>query len=154
MKTLKIENNLIKVIFEFLRMIDLSSNRTASRGRSQLLKRLEEKNTELIENQDEIRKEYFVLDEQGQFKVQEDGQTLIFLDGLTHTDIQQLDRDLFDLQREKFEINFGEHSSQYEMLFSALEDEETDFGVELSGDNAVAYNELMDAYERNEVGDK
>lgn len=143
MKSLKMENRLIQVVFEFLREVTLKGK--ASRGRSKLLKRLEEKDKELQENRNEIRKEYFEVDENGEFKIDEDGTNLIFLESVTEEDKKILTDSLLDLDKEPFEITFTEYSTQYEALFKALDN----LDEELSGNKALAYDELMTAYENN-----
>lgn len=140
MKTIKLENKSIVPVFNFLQGVNLKANK-ASRGRTQFSKRLEEKNKEFNEALDEIRKEYFEIDENGELIIEED--KYIYKDESQETEVNEK---IKELNEEKFEIHFGEYSTKYENLFNALDNLE----IELSGQDAFAYNELMDAYEANE----
>ncbi|WP_051932605.1 hypothetical protein [Carnobacterium inhibens] len=51
-----------------------------------------------------------------------------------------------ELNNEEFEISFSEHTSKFEAMFEALENSE----VELCGEDALSYDELLDAYESSE----
>ncbi|SFH68537.1 DUF1617 family protein [Pisciglobus halotolerans] len=140
MKTIKLENKSIVPVFNFLQSVNLKANK-ASRGRTQFSKRLEEKNKEFNEALDEIRKEYFEIDENGELIIEND--KYIYKDESQETEVNEK---IKELNEEKFEIHFGEYSTKYENLFTALDNLE----IELSGQDAFAYNELMDAYEANE----
>lgn len=144
MKIIKLANNLIVPVFNFLNEVKLSANK-ASRGRTQFLKRLEEKNKEFNEAVTDIRKEYFKVDDNGDLLVVDDEYQ--FKDSeMKVVQDTMLTKKLTELGEETFEIHFGEYSTKYEALFSALDNLE----VELNGSDALAYNELMDAYEDNE----
>lgn len=144
MKKIKLQNNLIVPIFNFLTEVKLSANK-ASRGRTQFLKRLEEKSKEFNEAVTDIRKEYFKVDDNGDLIVV-DGQYQFKEPEMAVNQEVELTKKLTELGEETFEIHFGEYSTKYEALFTALDNLE----VELSGSDALAYNELMDAYESNE----
>ena len=144
MKKIKLPNKLIVPVFNFLTETKLSANK-ASRGRTQFLKRLEEKSKEFSEVVTDIRKEYFKVDDNGDL-IAVDGQYQFKDPEIEATQNVELTKKLNELGEETFEIHFGEHSTKYEALFSALDNLE----VELSGSDALAYNELMDAYEANE----
>lgn len=144
MKKIKLQNNLIVPVFNFLTEVKLSANK-ASRGRTQFIKRLEEKSKEFNEAATDIRKEYFKVDDNDDL-IEVDGRYQFKdLETAANQDIE-LTRKLTELGEETFEIHFGEYSTKYDALFSALDNLE----VELSGSDALAYNELMDAYEANE----
>lgn len=139
MKTIKLQNQLIVPVFQFLQEVNLKGK--ASRGRTQFSKRLEEKIKEFDEALTEIRKEYFELDEDGELKVDDDKYT--FKDKSKE---EELNEKIQELNEEEFEIQFGEYSTKYEALFTALDNLEE----ELNGQKALAYDELMTAYEANE----
>ncbi|MGB3161540.1 MAG: DUF1617 family protein [Carnobacterium sp.] len=144
MKTIKLENQLLLPVFTFLQNVNLKANK-ASRGRTQLLKRLEEKSKEFNEALTEIRKEYFEISEDGELVVV-DGK-YEFKDKENKVTLEaELNDKVEELNKETFEIQFGEYSTKYDALFLALDNLE----VEISGQEAFAYNELMDAYEVNE----
>ena len=144
MKTIKLENQLLVPVFTFLQSVNLKANK-ASRGRTQLLKRLEEKSKEFNEALTEIRKEYFEVDDNGELVVIDDKYE--FKDEENKTTLEaELNGKVEELNKEQFEIQFGEYSTKYDALFLALDNLE----IEISGQEAFAYNELMDAYEINE----
>lgn len=136
------KNKLIVPTFNFLKEVGLKGK--ASRGRNKLLNRLEEKNKELQDDANEIRKDYFETDEEGHLKI--DGQEYIFLDNVDAEDKKILAERLLDLEDEHFEVSFTEYSEKYEALFKALDN----LDEELSNETAVAYDELLTAYEENE----
>ena len=139
MKTIKLENQVIIPVFQFLQDATLVGK--ATRGRNQFLKRLEEKSKEFNEALTEIRKEYFVLDKEGKLKV-EDGNFIFKFEA----NKKELEEKIKELNEEKCDIHFGEYSTKYEALFTALDNYEEG----LNGQKALGYNEIMDAYEANE----
>lgn len=144
MKSIKLKNNLMVAVFTLLKEAKLKNQ--ASRGRNKFLKRLEEKNKEFNDELTEIRKEFFQVDDNGKLKA-EDGK-FVFKDEVEeHPELkEELNNRVKELENEEFEISFAEYSNKYEALFEALEN----FDEELSGDKALAYDELMDAYENTE----
>lgn len=144
MKSIKLKNNLMVPVFTLLKEAKLKN--LASRGRNKFLKRLEEKNKEFNEELTEIRKEFFQVDEEGKLKA-EDGQFIFKKEVDEHPELKDdLNKRMKELGEEAFEISFAEYSTKYEALFEALEH----LDEELSGDKALAYDELMDAYENIE----
>ena len=144
MKTIKLENSLLIPVFTFLQNINLKANK-ASRGRTQLLKRLEEKSKEFNESLTEIRKEYFEVDGDSELVVNKGKYKFKDEENKKALEVELNDK-VEKLNKEHFEIQFGEYSAKYDALFEALDNLE----IELSGQEAFAYNELMDAYETNE----
>lgn len=144
MKSIKLKNHLMIPVFALLK--DAKLKNQASRGRNKFLKRLEEKNKEFNDELTEIRKEFFQVDEQGDLKV-EDGHFIFKEEVEGDPEMKEdLDKRVKELHEETFEISFAEYSTKYEALFEALEH----LDEELSGDKALAYDELMDAYENTE----
>lgn len=143
MKKIKLENKMIVPVFQFLQGATLKGK--ATRGRNQFMKRLEEKSKEFNEALTEVRKEYFLLDKEGELIV-EDGNFIFKLDA----DKKELEDKIKELNEEELEIQFGEYSTKYEALFKALDEYEES----LSGQDALGYNELMDAYEVNEANEE
>lgn len=144
MKTIKLKNILLVPVFTLLRDGDFKNQ--ASRGRTKFTKRLEEKNKEFNEALTEIRKEYFEVDENDELKI--DGDMYVFKEEVEENPElkEDLNKRIKELEEEEFEVSFVEHSKKYDAMFKALEK----FDEELSGDKALAYDELMDAYEANE----
>jgi len=144
MKSIKLKNNLMVPVFTLLKEAKLKN--LASRGRNKFLKRLEEKNKEFNDELTEIRKDFFQVDEKGELKA-EDGQFIFKEEVDEHPELKEdLNKRVKELGEETFEISFAEYSTKYEALFEALEH----LDEELSGDKALAYDELMDAYENTE----
>lgn len=144
MKSIKLKNNLMIPVFALLK--DAKLKNQASRGRNKFLKRLEEKNKEFNDELNEIRKEFFQVDERGELKSEEG--RFIFKEEVddNQESIEDLNKRVKELEEETFEISFAEYSTKYEALFEALEH----LDEELSGDKALAYDELMEAYENIE----
>lgn len=137
-------NETIVPVFRFLQQVDLKKN--ASRGRNKLLKRLEEKSTEYNDALREIRLEYFKVDEDGEFVKETDG-TLSYID---KTKKKEAEERTAEVNKETFEIHFGEHSTKYDAMFEAILEKEE----EMSGEIAFGYDELLEAYEANDHVDK
>lgn len=144
MKTIKLKNNLMVPVFTLLKEAKLKNQ--ASRGRNKFLIRLEEKNNEFNDELTEIRKDFFQVDDEGKLKA-EDGKFVFKTEVEKRPELKEdLNKRIIELENEKFEISFTEYSTKYEALFEALEH----LDEELSGDKALAYDELMDAYENTE----
>jgi hypothetical protein len=144
MKTIKIKNIETGQIFNFLQNLELKGK--ASRGRTQLMKRLDEKNKEFLADLTELQKEHFETDKNGDLISDENG----MLNPLGEAEAREAETKGGELQQEVVEISFGEYSSKYEALFSALDE----LDVPLVGHQAEVYDTLMTAYESIEKGDK
>ena len=144
MKSIKLENGSIVRVFNLLQNLSLKGQ--ASRGRTKFQKRIQEKEEEYILEKQEIQRKYIQLDEIGEFIVLEDGVSSPLRDDLTKEEKEKFLELLEELKKDTFEISFTEYSSKFEAVFEALDNLE----MELSGDDAAAYDELMDAYEANE----
>lgn len=140
MRKLILKNKVMVPVFEFLQNLELNASK-ASRGRTQLIKRIEEKSKEFDDSLMDIKKKYFELDENGELIVN-DG-FYKYLDGV---DKEKERKESEELSEEMFEIHFGEYSTKYDSLFKELDN----LDIMLSGTKAFAYNELMEAYEENE----
>lgn len=141
MRSIKIKNKSIAKIYEFLETIALKNK--ASRGKTKFQRRLQEKYAEYNEFLNEIRQKYFKVDDNGQFLVVDNH--LQFLDDITEKQKLEYVKELNELDNDMVEISFSEYSEQYEAMFKALEE----LDVELKGDQAFAYDELMDAYDES-----
>lgn len=144
MQVIQLKNILIVPVFNLLNEAELKNK--ASRGRNKFLKRLEEKNKDFNDDLNDIRKDFFKTDSQGEL-VYEDG-VFLFKDEVLENESkkEELSSRIMELENEEFEISFVEHSSKYKALFEALDT----FDESLSGEKAIAYDELMDAYEKTE----
>lgn len=143
MKVLKMQNKVIVPVFQFLQ--DATLKGAASRGRTKMLKRLEEKSKEYNEALIEAQKEYFEVDEGGEFLKGNDGKfILIEKDKEKQKAVEkEADKEIKRISEEEFEISFNEYGTKYEAMFDVLESSEE----ELSGQKAFGYNELLEAYE-------
>lgn len=144
MKSIVLKNESIVRVYNLLQGLELKGK--ASRGRTKFQKRLQEKEEEFIVEKQEMQKQYVQLDENGEFVILEDGVSSPLREDLTLEDKQKFLNLLEDINKETFEISFAEYASKFEAMFEALDNLE----IELSGENADAYDELMDAYELNE----
>lgn len=143
MKILKMQNKVIVPVFQFLQEATLKG--AASRGRTKMLKRLEEKSKEYNDSLTEAQKEYFQVDETGELIKGNDGKfVLIEKDKEKQKAVEEeADKEIKRISEEEFEISFNEYATKYEALFTALETSEE----ELNGQKAFGYNELLEAYE-------
>lgn len=145
MKKIIIKNEFIVPTFDFLKDIPLKTK--ASRGRTQFLKRLEDKQNEYNDFVKEINKKYFKVDDKNELII-EDEQYIFKKDDDDFK--QERTKEVMELLEEETEILFGEYSTKYESLFEALDNME----IELSGQEAIVYDLLMEAYEKNEEVEK
>lgn len=148
MKKLKLKNNSIVKIYRFLDSISLKGQ--ASRGRTKLQKRLQEKEKEYIEEKETIQKQYIELDADGEFVVLEDGVSSPLKNGLSIKEKELFLEKIKELDNDTFEISFVEYSEKYEELFKEL----YCLDKELVGEEAEAYDVLMESYEQNEMEEK
>ncbi|WP_277631405.1 DUF1617 family protein [Atopococcus tabaci] len=142
MKTIKLKNNEVVPVFNFLQELELVGQ--ASRGRTKFNKRLEEKNKEFNEDLTEIRKDYFEVDEAGELVVKDN--KFQPKEDMTDEQKKELKDRVKELEEEEVEVSFSEYSKKYEALFEALDK----LDVPLKGQDAFAYDQLMTAYEENE----
>lgn len=142
MKTIKMKNDSIIRTGEFLKKTKFKGK--ASRGAIKFMKRLEEKQNDFNEGLFVIRKDYFEVDVLGELLVKDD--MYIFKKDITKEGKKEFSDRLLELNEEEFEISFSEHTSKFEAMFEALENSE----AELCGEDALAYDELLDAYESSE----
>lgn len=145
MKNIVLENKSIVKIYNFLKGVPLKGK--ASRGRTKFQKRLQEKEEEYITEKQEIQKKYVQLDENGQFIVLEDGVSSPLREDLTTEEKKLFLEQLKELENDTFVISFAEYSDKFENMFKELDLLE----MKLTDEDAEAYNELMDAYEANEM---
>lgn len=112
---LTFENRQLPSVNKFLNEVNLSKR--ASRGRSKLIKRLSEKQEELVADLNEIKTEY-----------------------TNESDIETYGNELL---KEKVIINVAEYPTQMRALYEAMENTEQDW----QGQNAFAYDLLLDNFE-------
>ena len=84
--------------------------------------------------------QYFEVGEDGNAK-RDDNDNLIALEGV---DIAEYDKEWQELHEEDVVIDLTEYKPYFEFLQSALEDWEQD----LSGNDAIVYDELLDEIEK------
>ena len=140
-KKITLSNKEVLDAYKFLQNLTLSAK--ASRGRSKLLKRLEEKNKEFNEDLKELQNRYFDAKEDGSFKTAHG--MMLFKEDVTNDEKEEYSTAYNDLFDEKVVIEFGEYSKKYEDLFDGLENLTQD----ISGENANIYDKLLDEYEAN-----
>ncbi|MCP0885924.1 DUF1617 family protein [Ligilactobacillus sp. WILCCON 0076] len=112
----------------------------ASRGRTKLIKLLEDKNKEYNEDREEIRDPYFAKDDEGKSIVKDDKYVL-----KDETKADDLNKELIDLANENSKIEFTEYSEKFKALYEAL----NNYDYELSNADAVLYDLVLDQLENN-----
>lgn len=142
MKTLELKNGELAPMINFLGELQLKNK--YSLARTKLVKLLNAKLEEYIADEKELRKPFFVKDESGQLKVDED-QKYIYTKETTTEDKQELVKALNDLNEEKCIIEFTEYSKKLKDLYEAL----LEYDLPFSGKQAVAYDELVEQLENN-----
>lgn len=133
---MEIKNGEITAYVEFLQKLNLKSR--ASRGRTKLIKLLEKKINEFNMDLNSLRDEYFKKDEQGQF-IQENGK-LVVKDGVSIAEAQS---EADELNNENAVILLDEYKEQIKAMYQALDE----YDDELSGTDAMIYDDLMEKLE-------
>ena len=140
---LKIKNKNIESIYKIFSELPITKMK-ANRGRAKFLKKLEEKFNNFIEDRKEILELYVEFDEEGK-PISNDGK-LKFKENCIE---QDLIKDIDELAKELVTIQSGEYSTRYIDLFSDLEDLE----VQLSAQEIILLDELLEQYE-NQKGEQ
>lgn len=141
MKEIILENRYLIPAINLLATIEWS--KTAGRGYGKFNKRLLEKHEEFKEDLKDIQKEYFVINKDGEF-LEKDGQ-LQYRKDVTDEQKKEANTRVDELMNETSTISFNEYSTKFDAMFEDLTNTEMKF----KGVNAIAYDELMDAYENN-----
>ena len=137
-KLIEFKNGELVAVGNFLAQAKLKGK--ASRGRTKLIKLIEEKNKEYNEERDTVRDPYFQVDDKGEKIVKNNKYVL--------KDISKgkdLDKELADLAEEIVGIEFTEYSEKFKALYDAL----NNYDYELSDTNAVIYDLILDKFEKN-----
>lgn len=116
-----------------------------SRAVAKFNKLLLAKCIELEEDEKELIAQYFEVEEDGNAKKDDSG-TLILLEG---TSKSEYDSEWSDLHNESVVIDLTEFQPYVEPLIKGLED----WDQELSGNDAIIYDELLDLLEIIEIKD-
>ena len=140
---LKIKNKNIESIYKIFSELPITKMKV-NRGRAKFLKKLEEKFNNFIEDRKEILELYVEFDEEGK-PISNDGK-LKFKENCIE---QDLIKDIDELANELVTIQSGEYSTRYIDLFSDLEDLE----VQLSAQEIILLDELLEQYE-NQKGEQ
>ena len=139
---LKIKNKNIEIIYKIFSELPITKMK-ANRGRAKLLKKLEEKFNNFIEDRKEILELYVEFDKEGK-PISNDGK-LQFKEDYTEKD---LTKDIDELANELIIIQSGEYSNRFIDLFDDLENLE----VQLSAQEIILLDELLEQYE-NQKGE-
>lgn len=137
-KLIEFENGELVAVGNFLAQAKLKGK--ASRGRTKLIKLIEEKNKEYNEERDTVRDPYFQVDDKGE-KIVKDNKYVL-------KDISKgkdLDKELTDLAEETVGIEFTEYNEKIKALYDAL----NNYNYELSNADAAIYDLLLDKLEEN-----
>lgn len=133
--TIKIQNKYLNPSIAMLRNMPLTGK--DSRSRTKFVKLLANAFKDLQESNEELLKESCELNEDG--TVKKDGDNPVFLDGKLDTYLKEFN----DLMDEETLIDGGIYVNNIDKLPKILEDCQS----ELSGDEADAYDMLLDAFE-------
>lgn len=143
-KLIEFKNGELVAVGNFLAQAKLKGK--ASRGRTKLIKLIEDKNKEYNEERDTVRDPYFQVDEKGE-KIIKDNKYVL----KDESKGKELDKELADLAEETVGIEFTEYNEKIKALYDALDN----YNYELSNADAVIYDLLLDKLEENyEKGDK
>ncbi|EJF01098.1 DUF1617 family protein [Liquorilactobacillus mali] len=137
-KLIEFENGELVAIGNFLAQAKLKGK--ASRGRTKLIKLIEDKNKEYNEERDTVRDPYFQVDEKGE-KIVKDNKYVL----KDTSKGKELDKELADLAEETVGIEFTEYNEKIKALYDALDN----YNYELSNADAVIYDLLLDKLEEN-----
>lgn len=135
-KTLEFKNDELIGIGNFLGNLKLKN--MASLGRSKLIKLIVAKNKEFQDDLNEIRDQFFIKDDDGQFKVE--NEKLVYKD---KSQKDEANKQVNALDNEKAVIEITEYSSKLKKLYTALQN----YDEEFSNQDAVAYDIVMEAFE-------
>ncbi|WP_270264768.1 DUF1617 family protein [Lactococcus formosensis] len=139
---LKFKNNELVNVANFLVSIPLKSK--ASRARTALVQKMSLKNDEFRRFQKELLEKYAQKDDSGELIKDENGS----YPWIQETKAEAVEA-LTELNNEEVYINIEEYRPNMKLLSLALDD----LDVALSGQEAVAYNLLMDQLEEESEED-
>ncbi|MFT9098521.1 DUF1617 family protein [Liquorilactobacillus sp.] len=137
-KLIEFKNGELVAVGNFLAQAKLKGK--ASRGRTKLIKLIEEKNKEYNEERDTVRDPYFQVDDKGE-KIVKDNKYVL----KDTSKGKDLDKELADLAEETVGIEFTEYSEKFKALYDAL----NNYDYELSDANAVIYDLILDKFEKS-----
>lgn len=139
---LAIKNSYLAPSIEFLLKLEL--RKEESRSRSRLVKLLQRKLEELLEDDERIIKEYANLDGNGEpiilgktYDIPEDKKA-------------ECGRDRTILRQEQAVMECGEYPDLFQVMHRVL----NDYDGTLSGKDAEAYDEMLEAFERGDNNGK
>lgn len=136
----KFKNMIINEAIEFFYELKLKGRQ--SRMRSKLIKLLNERSQEFVEQQQELLKEHCNLDEQGNPKI-------IKKDGNEVYDIKDLEAYAKDRQ-ELFEEEYIIEGADNQLMLRTVREILDECDVELSGRKAVLYDHLCEIFKVDE----
>lgn len=136
----KFKNMIINETIEFFYELKLKGRQ--SRMRSKLIKLLNERSQEFVEQQQELLKEHCNLDEQGNPKI-------IKKDGNEVYDIKDLEAYAKDRQ-ELFEEEYIIEGADNQLMLRTVREILDECDVELSGRKAVLYDHLCEIFKVDE----
>lgn len=137
-KLIEFKNGELVAVGNFLAQAKLKGK--ASRGRTKLIKLIEEKIKEYNEERDSVRDPYFQVDDKGE-KIVKDKKYVL-------KDVskgKELDKELADLAAETVGIEFTEYSEKFKALYEEL----NNYGYELSNADAVLYDMILDKFDKS-----
>lgn len=134
---LKVKNGELKPYMDFLQNLKLKSR--ASRGRTKLVKLLDERQYEYNKDLLELQKEYFKQDDDGNLIAENNH--YVFKDPTKEPEAQA---EMEKVQNEYTYIDVSDYPEQIKALYNALDTYDED----LEGVQATIYDTLMDQLDR------
>ncbi|MDG2981222.1 DUF1617 family protein [Latilactobacillus curvatus] len=136
-KTLTFKNSELSVVGNFLGTLSLKNK--ASRGRTKLIKLISAKNDEYVEERKETLEPYIKKDEAGNSVEGDTPGSVVLIEEKTG----EANAAIKEIDEESAVIDFTEYSEKMKALYEAI----IDYTSELSNQDAMAYDLLMDQLE-------
>ena len=142
-KILNFKNNQLEAMVDMLSNLSISGK--ASRGRSKLKNKLIDKLEEYNDEAEEARDPFFIKDENGKRKFENDRFIL-----KNEDEREKLASVLDEIGDEQASVEFTEYSEKFKALYESLDNYDRD----LAGKDADCYDILMDELENNYAQEK
>lgn len=134
---IKVKNLELKPYVQFLQSLELKGK--ASRGRSKIAKALDERNMEYLKDVENIQKEYFKTNKNGELVADKEGS----LTPKDETSIEKAQKSMEELQNESSVIDLTSYPEQVEAFVKEMDN----YDKEFSNAEATTYDEIMSKFE-------
>lgn len=137
MDKIKVKNSELKPYMQFLQNLELRGK--ASRGRSKVVKALDERNVEYLKDVEAIQKEHFKTDDNGNLIADENGN----LTPNNESSAVEAQKEVEELLEESSIIDLSNYPEQITAFIKELDDYDKQF----SNAEATMYDEIMSKFE-------